>query len=81
MLALGLLKLCLRLGVVVLLGVVFGSLAVSPRDGSMDLLSSNSLLILICGFLLVHFGLLVVDVSMDGDKLSFIELDSVTFPV
>ena len=47
----------------------------------MDLLSSNSLLILICGLLLVRFGLLVVDVSMDGDKLSFIELDSVTFPV
>ena len=66
---------------VVLLGAVFGSLAVSPRDDSVDLLSSNSLLILICGFLLVRFGLLVVDVSMDGDKLSFIELDSVTFPV
>ena len=80
-LALGLLKLCLRFGVVVLLGVVFGSLAVSPRDDSMDLPPSNSLLILICGFLLVRFGLLVVDVSMDGGKLSFIELDSVTFPV
>ena len=77
MLALGLLKLCLRLGVVVLLGVVFGSLAVSSRDGSMDLLSSDSLLILICGLLLVR----LVDVSMDGDKLSFIELDNVTFPV
>ena len=47
----------------------------------MDLLSSNSLLILICRFLLVRFGLLVVDVSMDGDKLSFIVLDNVTFPV
>ena len=74
-------KLHLLFDLVVLLGVVFGSLAVSPRDDSVDLLSSNSLLILICGFLLVRFGLLVVDVSMDGDKLSFIELDSVTFPV
>ena len=44
-LALDLLKLCRHFGVVVLLGVVFGSLVVSPRDDSMDLLSSASLLI------------------------------------
>ena len=59
----GLLMLCCRFGVVVLLGVIFGSLAFSPGDDAMDMLSSSSLLIWIClGLLFVCLGLFVVDV-------------------
>ena len=74
--------LCCCFGMVVLLGVIFGSLAFSPGDDAMDMLSSSSLLIWIClGLLFVHLGLFVVDVLMDGDKLSFIEIDNVMSPV